>query len=107
MADTIKKVRDAVVSVGVPTYHYFNPTPKGNFLTWAEDGWGDADFGDGQLDTAVIQGTVDYFTKNEYDATTEKIEDALSIADIPFQMESIQYEEDTGYVHYSWIWEVI
>ena len=32
---------------------------------------------------------------------------ALDAAGIAWYLNSIQYEEDTGLIHYEWVWEVV
>ena len=55
----------------------------------------------------ALTGTIDYFTKTENDPVVQQIEDALDSDDgISWYLNSVQYEQDTGYIHYEWVWEV-
>ena len=54
----------------------------------------------------VINGTIDLFTKQEYDPWVQEITRALEDAEITCRIESIQYEDETGYIHYEWHFEV-
>ena len=54
----------------------------------------------------VISGTIDLFTKQEYDPWVQEITRALEDAEITCRIESIQYEDETGYIHYEWRFEV-
>lgn len=102
----MQRVRDALLTTGVPVSHYQAVKKTDRYIVWAEDGWGDAVWGDGALAERAIQGTAHYFTRMEYDPTVERIEQALTEAGIPFRLGSIQFEEQTRYMHYEWIWEV-
>ena len=54
----------------------------------------------------TIGGTIDYFTKQEEDPNVDKIQKELDNDGISYRLESVQYEEDTEYIHYEWVWEV-
>lgn len=105
--DKIKVVRDALKTVSSNVFHYQARNPTGDYIVWAEDSWEKALHGDGQLEETAVQGTIDLFTKKEYPALLSQIEAALTAAEIAFWQESIQYEDDTGLIHYEWIWEVV
>lgn len=102
----LKRVRDALLTVGAPVSHYEAAKQEDKYIVWAEDGSAATTWADGKLQGQVIQGTADYFTREEYDPNVEQIQTAFSDADIPFRLNSIQYETDTGYTHYEWVWEV-
>lgn len=102
----INKVRDALLTVSSNVGHYEALNKNDKYIVWAEDGEGDSLQSDNKKREQVIQGTVDYFTKTEDDTNAEAIQKALVAADIPFELNSVQYEEETGYIHYEWVWEV-
>lgn len=102
----INKVRDALLTVSDNVGHYEALNKTDQYIVWAEDGEGDSLQTDNKKKAYVIQGTVDYFTKTEDDSTVVEIEKALNEADISFALNSVQYEEETSYIHYEWVWEV-
>jgi len=104
---TLQELRDLLLTIGPPAHHYFAKKEKGNYIVWAEDGEGDSGHADNQKTTQVLQGTIDYFTKTEFDPVVEQIQDKLNQAEISWRLNSVQYEEDTGYIHYEWVWELI
>ena len=53
-----------------------------------------------------MTGTVDYVTRDDSGACKEIIEAALEAAGCAWALESIQYEDDTGLIHWEWSWEV-
>jgi nucleosome binding factor SPN SPT16 subunit len=54
-----------------------------------------------------MAGTIDYFTKTEFDPIVETIQEKLNSIDIAWRLNSVQYEKDTGYIHYEWAWEMV
>ncbi len=103
-----KKVKAAVLAV-LPdrVWHFTAPQgTKAPYIVWGEDGQGEADYTDNEMAGQAIQGTVDYFTKTENDPLFSKLQKSLSLHGIPFYLRSIQYEEETGFIHYQWVWEV-
>ena len=54
----------------------------------------------------VDEGTIDYFTATEYDATVELIEQTLSDAGVSNKINSIQYDKNTRTMHYEWVWQI-
>lgn len=75
------------------------------YFVWAEDGANDLMAGDGHAERAV-SGTTDLFTKVEFDSWAAELEASLSRHDIAWSLVSVDFEEDTGFIHYSWDWEV-
>jgi hypothetical protein len=77
------------------------------YFVWQEDGANDLMAGDIHAEKAVT-GTTDLFTKQEFDPWKDEIEVAFDASPYIFwKLNSVQYEEDTGFYHYEWRWEVI
>jgi hypothetical protein len=85
-------------------YHADASGATGNYIVWCEDGEWDSVWADGQMAEQAITGTIDYFTKTEYDTVFGAIQVALNDLGIAWRINSIQYEEDTKYWHYEWAW---
>ena len=100
--DELKK---ALLSVGVPVSHYKAAKQTDKYIVWAEDGQADSLWTDNKMCRQTIQGTVDYYTKSEYDPNVEAVQAALDSA-ASWRLNSVQYEDDTGYIHWEWVWEV-
>lgn len=100
-------VRDALLTVGVPVSHYTAVSKPDKYIVWAEEGEGDSQHADNRKSTQVLQGTIDYFTKTEYDPNVAKIQESLDDAEISWKLNSVQYEDATGNIHYEWIFEVV
>ena len=105
---TLQGIRDLLLNIGPPVFHYFASGQTGNYIVWAEDSEGDSLHADGRKTEQVTQGTIDYFTKTEYDPVVKQIEDKLDSQDeLAWKLNSIQREQDTGYIHYEWVWEMV
>jgi hypothetical protein len=100
-------VRDVFLSI-LPeaTFHYEAWAKPDKYIVWAEDGQGNTIFADDKLDERAIEGTADYYTKSEYDPVVRQIETAMDDSEMSWELSSVQHEEETGYIHYEWIWQV-
>lgn len=103
---TLSDIKTALLTVTNQVYHFDATGATGNYIVWAEDGQGEAVWANGSMQAQALTGTIDYFTKEENDAKFAAIQTALTSAGIPFRLNSIQNEPDTGYIHYEWVWEV-
>ena len=75
------------------------------YFVWQEDGANDLEANDGHVERAV-SGTTDLFSKTEFDPWGPALEQALTEAGIAWYLNSVQYEEETGFWHWEWVWEV-
>lgn len=92
------------VSDNVSHYEAMNKTDK--YIVWAEDSESSSLNADNKKEIQAIQGTIDYFTKKDNDTVVNEIQEALKAEKVSFYLNSVQYEEETGYIHYEWVWEV-
>jgi hypothetical protein len=99
-------VKAALLTVTRDVSRYEAHQKKDKYIVWAEDSQGDSVWADGQMQDQAIQGTIDYFTKHENDPNVRKIQQALNDCGISFRLNSVQYEDETGYIHYEWVFEV-
>ncbi len=103
---TLIDLRDLLLEVIPDVYHYHADKQTDKYIVWAEDTESNSNSADDQKTDQVLQGTIDYFTKTEFDPNFNLIQEKLNLADIVWKLNSIQYEKDTGYIHYEWIWEL-
>ena len=101
----IYRIRDALLTVSKDVYHFEALKKKDKYIVWAEDGEGNSGHADNKKNQ-VIQGTIDYFTKDGADPVVEEIQEALELYEISYKLNSVQHEDETEYIHYEWIWEV-
>ena len=52
----------------------------------------------------MFEGYVDVFTRNDDGSEITRVENCLRDLGIWWTMESTQFEDDTGYIHYEWRW---
>lgn len=77
------------------------------YFVWQEDGADDLIADNLHIEKAVT-GTTDLFTRMEFDPWRERFEAELDKAPgIVWELNSIQYEHETGFWHYEWVWSVI
>jgi len=95
----------ALTNTGLKFAHFgWSKAPSGDYGVYAEDGANDLIAGNKHIEKA-LQGTVDYFTRDATGAPKTTIEAALDSVPVAWYLNSIQYESDTGYIHYEWVFE--
>ncbi|ODM27633.1 hypothetical protein A7W90_16220 [Clostridium sp. Bc-iso-3] len=104
---TLQNLKNLLLTIGPPVFHYFASGQTRNYIVWAEDGEGASGHADNKKTTQVISGTIDYFTKDEFDPVTEQIQGKLNDSRISWRLNSVRHEKETGYIHYEWTWEMI
>lgn len=104
----LDQLKAALEATGLPFAHYgWSAAPDGDYGVFAEDGANDFESDDRHSERA-LQGTVDYYTRDDTAAPRNAVEDALcSVWNCAWYLNSIQYEADTGYIHYEWVFEVV
>lgn len=76
------------------------------YFVWMEDSRNDFEAGNRHAEKAV-EGTTDLYTKQEFDPWADRFEAALDAdGTIAWYQNSVQYEEETGYWHIEWVWQV-
>ena len=99
-----KVIIDAHLSVTDSVSHY-RRLKSDRYFVWAEDGTNDLS-SDGVHTERAVVGTTDLYTKMEFDQWADELEAAFEAAGISYYRNSVQYEEETGYIHTEWVWEV-
>lgn len=87
-------------------FHYYAPSKNKDYIVWTEDGEGDSLHADDRKNEQVITGTIDLFTKIEYNPVVDEVQNALNRNKISFRLESVQFEEETSFIHYEWSFEL-
>ena len=75
------------------------------YFVWAEDGANDLSAGGVHCERAMT-GRTDLFTKVEFDPWADALGESFSQMGIAWTLVSVDFEEETGFIHYSWDWEV-
>lgn len=101
----LEPIGAAFAAIVQNSYHYWRPNINAPFLVWAEDQ--DVGFEANNVhEEQAIQGTVDYFTKQEFDPAIDAIQKALDDLGASWYLNSVQYEDETNLIHYEWVWGV-
>lgn len=103
---TLLEIRDLFLTVTPNCYHYYAWEQPDTYLVWAEDGQSNAHYSDDKMQFQVMEGAVDLFTKDEYDPLFKKVQETMNNADMTWRWNSTQHEDDTGYIHHEWVWQV-
>lgn len=109
MISKIKKIQNALTSIeGLAVYHYWHPRLQAPYCIWAEDSEGTSINGNNHKAEQVISGTIDYFTKDEFDVMVETIQNKLNETEnVGWSLLSVQYEDETNLIHFEWSFDVI
>jgi len=98
-------LKNTLLTVTDQVYHFIAESgTQAPYIVWAEDGQKDSLHADGGMTEQSIEGSIHYFTPKEFDATFEKIQNALNEGGISFRLNAIQKELETGLIHYEWVW---
>lgn len=90
-------------------YHYEKPEDfELPYVVWAEEGEESSFHANNTKEEQVISGSLDFYTETEFDSLVDDIQGALSeIENCSWVLSSVQYEDETKLIHYSWNWELI
>lgn len=76
------------------------------YFVWQEDGRNDL-AADGAHVERAVTGVTDLFTHEEFDPWAQLLEESLDRLEVAWELQDVQYEEDTGIIHYTWAWQVL
>lgn len=110
VAEKLRTIQEALCSIaGLSVYHYYAPTGVSvPYCEWMEDGEYNSHHSDNHKREQVITGMVHYYTKTDFDGTVDEIQNVLnSLEDFCWSLNSVQYEDTTGLIHYAWDFEVV
>ena len=97
----MQRIADALAATGLPFAAYgWEVSFGGDYGVYGLDSGYSLGANNRTAETAV-QGTVDYFTRTDGEAVRRTIEAALH--DIPHVLNSVQYEDDTHFLHLEWV----
>lgn len=103
--ETVERIGALHGALGGNVHHYFRPQLKAPYIIWQEDGSGQFDASD-RVAEMTVSGSTDFFTKKEYDRTADRIMDMFEKNGFLWKLNSIQYEQETGLIHYEFLWEM-
>lgn len=103
LTDKLRAVKTVLGAVSENCYHFRRPTgTEPPFIIWSESHEEDSFNADNGKEEQQILGNIDLYTLEDFDSLIDDIQNALAAADIAFRLDSVQYEDETNLIHYSW-----
>ena len=91
--------------VSCSVFHYTRGNSKAlPYIVWSEGGEQDSFNANNHKAEQQLTGIVDFFTKTEFDAIADTIQEILNKEPVGWSLDSVQYEEETNLIHYQWRW---
>ena len=87
-------------------YHYWRPLMQAPFIVWAETGEARDFHADNGKSEVLMNIDIDAYTQTEFDPLLDKLFAFLAGRKIPFSLDSVDFEEDTKLIHYSFTAEM-
>ena len=108
LQQTLKKFGETLYGLSVSVYHYTRPkTATTGYLVWQEEGGTNSFHADNSKAEHAVSGSLDYYTKVEFDAAVDEIQKTLTeVEGCSWELADVQFEEETGLIHYTWDWEI-
>lgn len=103
---TIYDVRNALLSLDIPVYHFVAPEIKNDkFVIWAETSAEYPLYADDEPQEARIRGQIYYYTVSEYDEIVSALTSALIENEVGFTISNIGRDFDLKMIVYQIDWE--
>lgn len=102
------KLKNALTATGFKFAHIaWSHAPAAPYLVWSESEPNDLHAGGHNVER-IQRGSVDLFTRDDTGSDQAKVENELKkIEGFNWSLESIQYEEETGLIHFEWYWSAV
>ncbi len=95
-------IKTALLTLTPEVYHYFaRANNRMAYVVWQEDSTQNF-YGDNRTAEHGWSMSVDLFTKVENDPLMESIPELFDGLGVPYRVESVDYEDDTQYIHVTW-----
>ena len=98
------EILNELKKLGAFTAYAWSHAPADNYGVIAIDGQNALRAGNKTAEK-IPEGTIDWFTRNPSSAVPGQIEALLDRLGASWYLNSVQYEEDTGLIHYEWVWQ--
>lgn len=97
-----------MISDDLTVYHYERAEDYSlPYGVWTEEGESDSFNADNGKKEQVIEGSLDFYTETEFDPFIDDIQGVLDSTCCGWVLESVQYEDETKLIHYSWSWRTL
>lgn len=85
---------------------HYEKMKSDRYFVWQEENRSDL-ITEGVHAERAVRGTTDLYTKQEFDPWADALEASFDSLGIAWSVNSVQHEEQTGFVHTEWTWEVV
>lgn len=106
MLSCLETIKNLCTAVTQRSWHYHALDTEAPYCVWAEDSELSGLNVDNYKGGQIIEGTIDYFTKDENDTNIEAFQKEMNKARVWWYLNSVQFEDETGFIHYEWVWRV-
>lgn len=108
MVTKLQIIQNALTSIpDLKVFHYFHTQIEAPYCIWAEDSEYGSLWASNHKQEQVISGTIDYFTRLEFDENIDRIQEALnSLENVGWSLNSVQFEDETNLIHYEWVFSI-
>lgn len=103
----ISDLGEALSDLTELTFHYWRPAPRNAsaYIVWSEDGERNSFSADNRKAQQPIHGTIDLFSKTEYDPLVDSIQELLNdYENLSWRLSDVQFENETNFIHHTWEW---
>lgn len=100
---TLEEIKNLLLDITPNAYHFEAWEQPDTYIVWAEDNEADSIHSDDKKQILMVDVTIDVFTKEEFPEIVKELKEKLNEKNVPFNLLSIQYEEDTKYTQYEFL----
>lgn len=99
---TIAELATALNGTAYPFRHFaWRKAPVGDYGTYQEN-FGNENIADNGVTQQTLDVSVHLYTKDDTSVPRVTIQDVFDDLALPYHLESVTYENDTGFVHLEW-----
>lgn len=102
----LKNLADEFKAISSVIHHYKRVETSAPFGVWCEISETNSDFADNTKTTQGVSVQLDYYTQEEFDGVIDSLQAYLNENGFPWNLDSVQFEDDTNLIHYSWSFTV-
>ena len=102
----LKNLADEFKAISSVIHHYKRVETSAPFGVWCEQFETNSDFADNTKTTQGVSVQLDYYTQEEFDDVIDSLQAYLNENGFPWNLDSVQFEDDTNLIHYSWSFTV-
>ena len=106
LSEILQKLYLPFLGLDCDVYHFKRHGSSLPYVVWAEEGEEDSLHTNNIKSEQQLVGTVELYTKTEFDALADDIQDILQEEGIGWQLTNVLYEDETALIHYPWRWWV-